>query len=146
MKASSDTKGDLGEFIISELNRRGVPLSKTDDLPRLPATWRTVTVEISGTPKDVGAGAQGCSLGNVLAFCFSLLSRFRVQRPFSKDNDSNFSFSINGNRGNFTRTDTGLVISFITFGVSLTIGESDQELHIGFAEHPPHPGVPPDGE
>ena len=146
MKTLPDSTGDLGEFIISELNRRGVPLSKARDLPRLPATWRTVKVEIAGTPKDVGVGAQGCSLGNVLGFCFSLLSPFRVHRPSSKDSDRSFLFTVNGKQGNFTRTDTGLVISFITLGVALTIGESEQELHIGFAEHPRNPGVPPRGE
>jgi len=134
MKPSPIT-GDLGEFIVSELGRRGVALFKTADLPRLPATWRTITVEIGGAAKDVGAGAQGCSLDKVLAFCFSLLSSFRVDRPFSNDSDSSFWFSINGKQGNFTRTDTGLVVSFIAWGVSLTISESGQDIFIGFAEH-----------
>jgi hypothetical protein len=142
MKTSSDTKGDLGQFIISELSRRGVALSnKSDDLPPLSASWRTVTVEIAGTSKDLGARVQGCSLADVSAFCFSVFSRFRVHRP--NDNDGNFFFSVAGVTGHFDHTGTGLVISFITLGVALTIGESDQELHIGFAEHPRSPATPP---
>ena len=142
MKTSPDGAGDLGEFIIAELNRRGVALSKTTDLPRLPATWRTVTVEIAGTPKDLGARVQGCSLADVSAFCFSVFSRLRVHRPGSNDNDRNFFFSVAGGSGHFDTTSTGLVVSFITLGIALTIGESDQELQIGFAEHPRTPGIP----
>jgi hypothetical protein len=140
MKTSSDSKGDLGEFIISELSRRGVALSKTVDLPHLSATWRTVTVGIADTPKDLGARVQGCSLTDVSAFCFLLFSRFRVHRPGSNDNDRNFFFNVAGGSGHFDNTGTGLVISFITLGVILTIGESDQELHIGFAETQRNPG------
>ena len=136
MKTSPSGTGDLGEFIIAELHKRGISLSKPNELPRLPATWRAITVEIAGAAQELGVGAHGCSLDNVLAFCFSLLSPLRMDRPFSKDTDKSFWFSIDGKRGSFTRTDIGLVISFVEWGVSLSVGESDQELHIGFAEHP----------
>jgi hypothetical protein len=134
MNANCETKGDLGEFIISELNRHGVPLRKTCELPRLPAMWRPVTVEIGGAPKELGVRAQGCLVENVVNFCLSLLSPLRVHRPFSKDNDRSFWFSIDGKQGSFTRTDTGLVISFVAWGVTLSIGESGQGLHVGFVE------------
>ena len=142
MKTSPDSTGDLGEFIIAELSRRGVALSKTGDLPRLSATWRTVMVEIAGTPNNLGARVQGCSLAEVSAYCFLVFSRFRVYRAGSNDNDRSFFFSIAGGSGHFDNIGTGLVISFVTLGVALTIGESDQELHIGFAEHSLNPGVP----
>lgn len=140
MKTSPDSTGDLGQFIISELNKRGVVFSTIADLPRLPATWRMVTVKIAGEDKDVGVRAKGCSLDEVLDFCFSLLTPLRVHRPFSKDNDKSFWFSIDGEQGNFSRTDSGLVISLITIGVALTVAQSDQELFIGFTEHPTNSG------
>jgi hypothetical protein len=140
METSTDSAGDLGEFIISELNKRGVALSKTADLPRLSATWRMVTAEFAGKAKDLGARVQGCPLTDVSAFCFALFSRFRVHQPGSNNNDRNFFFTTAGGSGHFENTGTGLVISFITLGVALTIGESGQKLYIGFAEHPRKPG------
>ena len=143
MKTSPASTGDLGEFIIAELHKRGISLSKPDELPRLPATWRAITVEIAGAAQELGVGAQGCSLSNVLKFCSSLLSPLRVNCPFSKDNDRNFWFSIDGKQGSCTGTDTGLVISFIPWGVALTVSESNKELHVGFAKLPVNPaGVP----
>jgi hypothetical protein len=140
METSPDSTGDLGEFIISELNKRGVALSMSADLPRLSATWRKVTAEFVSTPKYLGVRVQGGSLADVSAFCFAVFSRFRVHRPRSNDNDRNFFFSAaGGGSGHFDNTGTGLVISFVTLGVALTIGESGQELHIGFAEHPLNP-------
>src|SRR3989442_6359846 len=86
MKTSPYSTGDLGEFIISELNKRGVAVSKTADLPRLSATWRPVTAAFAGTPKDLGARVQACSLADVCSFCFTVFSRFRVHPPGSNDN------------------------------------------------------------
>jgi len=143
MEPSSDIQGDLGEFIISELRRRGVALSnKMTDFPRMYATWRIVTIEIEDAPMELGARVQGCSFAEVSAFCFSVFSRFRVTRPGSNDNDRSFFFSIAGDSGHVDNTGTGLVISFITLRIALTIGCSDEELHIGFAEHPRTAGVP----
>jgi hypothetical protein len=142
MKTSPDITGDLEEFIILELNRRGVPLSKTSELPRLAATWRTITMEIAGALNDAGVGAQNCSLADVSAFCFSLISPFRVQRPFSRDNERSFWFSIDDKPGSFLRTSEGLVVSFIESNIGLTVAASEHGLFIGFAGHPENPGVP----
>ena len=134
--ASPDFNGDLGHFIKDELNKRRIPLPKTGDLPRLPATWRTWDIDAGNGRRALAVRAQGCSLDCVVAMLFSLLSPSRVQRAFSKDNDRSFWFSVDGKRGSFNRTDTGLVVSFITCAVTLTIGQDDQEVHIGFSEHP----------
>jgi len=139
MKTSPESTGDLGQLIISELNGRGVALPKPPDPPSLPTTWHTFTLEIRGV-KGLAVRALDCSLDKVADFCFLLLSPFRVYRPFSRDNDRSFWFSVDGKEGSFSRTDTGLVVSFITWGVSLTIGESDEGLHMGFTKHPPNPG------
>ena len=136
MNKSPDTKGDVGKFIIAELNSRGIALPNRADLPSLPATWRTITLEIAGAPKNVGVGVDGCSLADVSAFCFSLFSAFRVQRPFSNDNDGSFFFSVNGKPGNYMKTDVGLVVSFITSGVAVTLADSEHGVFIGFAERP----------
>ncbi len=137
MKPSPASGGDLGEFIVAELNKRGITVSTTGGSPSLPATWRVVTVKIVGAPKDVGVEAQGCSLADACAFCFSLFSGLRVHRPFSNDNDERFFFTIAGGSASFARTSTGLVVSFIKLGVMLTVAGSENGLHVGLADHPP---------
>ena|SRR5437867_3808264 len=135
MENSPETKGDLGEFIIAELKKRGIPLSKTVDLSDLPATWRTIAVEMAGAPKDVGVGAVGCSWATVVDFLFSLFSRYRVHRPFSNDNDRQFWFTIDGKHGSFARTHTGLVISFLASGFSVIASDTEYGLFVGFADY-----------
>jgi hypothetical protein len=136
LKPSSAKTGDLGVFIVAELNKRSIPLPKAGEPPRLPATWRTFTIELARKRSGLAVTAQGCRSENVVTVLFSLLSPLRVDRPFSKDNDRNFWFSIDGREGSFSRTDTGLVLSFIAHGVSSKIAESDQKLHLGFSKHP----------
>src|SRR6185369_5880564 len=109
MKTSTDTKGDLGEFIMVELERRGFVVSKPGELPRVPATWRIVTVATAASPRSLAAMAQGCSIVEVLAFCFALFSASREERPLSSD--ESFFFTIGGGSGHFSRTSTGLVVS-----------------------------------
>ena len=140
MKASPDSTGDLGEFIVAELDKRGVPLPEASEPSRLPATWRTFTIELEGDRTGLAVAAQGCSWEKVVAFLFTLLSPCRVHRPFSKDNDNSFWFSFDGKEGNFKRTDRRLVILFITCGVSLVVGESQQGLDLGFSKHPTNSG------
>ena len=129
----------MGDLILESLRARGVSLSKSKDLPALPARWHPVSIAVAGTPKDVGFAAQGCVLDNVMKFCSLLLSPFREVRPFSNDNERSFWFSVDGKRGSITSTNTGLVISFIAWGISLTIAGNDDEVHIGFAEYPVRP-------
>ena len=135
MGTPSVSEGDLGHYIIAELNRRGgFTVSRTRGLPRLPATWHTVTVELAGVPKDVGALAQGCSFTDVSAFCFSLFAGLRRHRPLSADNDERFVFTIGGGDAHFQKMSTGLVIIFIKQRMTMTIGEYEHGLHVGFTK------------
>jgi len=138
MDTPSFSEGDLGDYIIAELSRRGgFTVSGTRGLPRLPATWHTVTVELAGVPRDVGASAQGCSFTDVSSFCFLLFAGLRQHRPLSEDNDERFVFTIGGGDAHFQKTSTELAITFIKQRMTMTIAEYEHGLHIGFAEYGP---------
>lgn len=53
--------GDLGDYIFAELNGRGgrgIPLVKSVGLPKIPATWEIVRVEVAGVLCEVGVGVD----------------------------------------------------------------------------------------
>src|SRR6187455_1373020 len=133
MKTSTDTKGDLGEFIMVELERRGIVVSKPRELPKVPATWRIFTAATAASPRTLAATAQACSIAEVLGFCFALFSASREERPLSSD--ESFFFSIGGGSGHFSRTGTGLVVSFLAHQQVLTIRKYEHGIHIGFVDH-----------
>jgi hypothetical protein len=143
MKTSPASTGDLGELIIAELHKRGVAVSKPDGLPRLPATWRPIIVEVAGAAQELGVEAQGCSPDSVVAFFSSLLSPLQVKRADSTDNDSDFWFNMGGRSGKFMKTDMGLVICFAPWGVVVTVAGPSEELHVGFTKVPVKPADVP---
>lgn len=133
MNTATYIKGDLGEFIMVELERRGIVVSKPGALPKVPATWRIVTVVTAASPRALAATAQGCTIVEVLAFCFSLFSAAREERPLSSDDS--FFFTIVGGSGHFSRTSTGLVVTFLAQQLVLTIRQYEHGIHVGFVDH-----------
>jgi hypothetical protein len=138
LKVRADDKPELGDFILAELNNRGVLIPFVGKVPTLAATWREFEINVPGRDKGLAVEAHGCSFEDACAFCRLLLSPLRLQRRFANDNEESFWFSIDGKEGSFSKTDSALVISFIDLGVGLTIAKAETQLNVGISG--PHRG------
>ncbi|PWU15251.1 MAG: hypothetical protein C5B50_15735 [Verrucomicrobia bacterium] len=92
------------------------------------------TIKLAGNRSGLVMSAKGSPFENVESFLFTIISPFRTQRPFSKDNDFSFWFDLQGTEGTFKRNGAYLRVSLIKHGFSLVIVQRGPELHIGFSE------------
>jgi len=161
MRDSFVTSGDLGEFVVAELQTRGIRMARTPMLPDLPASWRSrMTPDISGRPRSLILDVRGCPFEDISAFCGALFLPFRrgpSLAAFSKQsvtatilrvnaprwpktqdspNDRDFDFEISGGSGHFTRTDSGIAVFFHKFRTTtFAVGETDEGVRISFTDH-----------
>jgi len=155
MKNPPFTSGDLGEFILKELGRRGITLEKGRDLSELLASWRTrTTPDIPERPSSLVLSVRGCTFDDVARLSFALFSQSRnnsphvlftthnstgttvLVDPLRKETDQEFGFHIPGGSGHFSRTQAGIVVFFhLRKTASFVVAEREKELEIVFTEH-----------
>ena len=139
MNASLHTEGDLGDFIVAQLCEWGVVVPLPPLTPALPSVWRQFTPELPNGSHGLALEVTGTSMREIERFCVFLLSPLRTKlSPPAANPDERFRFSIDGKVGGFATTDTGIVVSFLDWGVALSIAEPEEKLIlIGITKHPP---------
>jgi hypothetical protein len=161
MRKALSSGGDLGEFILAELNRRGIAMRKVTALPQLLATWRShTTPDVKDRPTCLVLSVRACTFGDIASFCSALFSGSRKESPhvlFTKQSatgttllvnarqqsdrdrkqcDREFDFLITGGSGHFSWSDSGIVVFF--HGLNTTtfiLAEAEEGIEIVFTKH-----------